>query len=68
MKTRLRPAVHNGTCPFSGQPGRQAALEALTGRFALRRIGTIDDGAGVRLVRGGKRAPLPDAGFDHFEP
>lgn len=45
-----------------------AALEALTGRFALRRIGTIDDGAGVRLVRGGKRAPLPDAGFDHFEP
>ena len=47
---------------------KQDAIEALTGRFALRRIGTIDDGAGVRLVRGGKRAPLPDAGFDHFEP
>lgn len=47
---------------------RRAAIEALTGRFALRRIGTIDDGAGVRLVRGGKRAPLPDAGFDHFAP
>jgi thiamine-monophosphate kinase len=45
-----------------------AAVEALTGRFALRRIGTIDDGAGVRLVRDGKRVPLPDAGFDHFEP
>ncbi|HEX7614119.1 MAG TPA: thiamine-phosphate kinase [Thermoanaerobaculia bacterium] len=45
-----------------------AAIEALTGRFALRRIGTIDDGAGVRLVRGGKRTPLPDAGFDHFAP
>ena len=46
---------------------KQAAIEALTGRFALRRIGTIDDGAGVRLVRGGKRVPLPDAGFDHFD-
>jgi thiamine-monophosphate kinase len=47
---------------------KRAAVEALTGRFALRRIGTIDDGAGVRLVRGGKRVPLLDAGFDHFEP
>ena len=46
---------------------KQAAIDALAGRFALRRIGTIDDGAGVRLVRAGKRAPLPDAGFDHFE-
>ena len=44
-----------------------AALEALSGRFALRRIGLIDDGAGVRLVRDGRRAPLADAGFDHFE-
>jgi thiamine-monophosphate kinase len=43
-----------------------AALEALSGRFALRRIGLIDDGAGVRLVRDGRRAPLADAGFDHF--
>lgn len=44
-----------------------AAVESLAGRFALRRIGTIDDGAGVRLVRGGRRAPLTDAGFDHFD-
>ena len=43
-----------------------AAVEALSGRFALRRIGSIDDGAGVRLVRDGRRAPLADAGFDHF--
>ena len=42
-------------------------VESLAGRFALRRIGTIDDGAGVRLVRDGRRTPLPDAGFDHFE-
>jgi thiamine-monophosphate kinase len=53
---------------FTVPKRKLAAIEALTGRFALRRIGTIDDGAGVRLVRGGKRAPLPDAGFDHFEP
>ena len=52
---------------FTVPPKKRAAVEALTGRFALRQIGTIDDGAGVRLVRGGKRAPLPDAGFDHFE-
>ncbi len=44
-----------------------AAVEDLAGRFALRRIGTIDDGAGVRLARDGRRAPLPDAGFDHFD-
>ena len=44
-----------------------AEVESLSGRFALRRIGTIDDGAGVRLVRDGRRAPLPDAGFDHFD-
>ncbi|MGE5717967.1 MAG: thiamine-phosphate kinase [Acidobacteriota bacterium] len=43
-----------------------ATVEALSGRFALRRIGLIDDGAGVRLVRDGRRVPLPDAGFDHF--
>ncbi|MFI5121032.1 MAG: thiamine-phosphate kinase [Thermoanaerobaculia bacterium] len=43
-----------------------AAVEALSGRFALRRIGLIDDGAGVRLVRDGRRSPLADAGFDHF--
>jgi len=49
-------------------PKRQLAeVESLSGRFALRRIGTIDDGAGVRLVRDGRRAPLPDAGFDHFD-
>lgn len=52
---------------FAVPPRKLAAVEALTGRFALRRIGTIDDGAGVRLVRDGKRVPLPDAGFDHFE-
>ncbi len=53
---------------FTVPKRKLATVEALTGRFALRRIGTIDDGAGVRLVRDGKRVPLPDAGFDHFEP
>jgi thiamine-monophosphate kinase len=52
---------------FTVPERKRAAVESLTGRFALRQIGTIDDGAGVRLVRGGRRAPLPDAGFDHFE-
>ena len=45
-----------------------AQVESLSGRFAIRRIGTIDDGAGtVRLVRDGRRTPLPDAGWDHFD-
>lgn len=52
---------------FTVPKKKLAAVEGLAGRFALRRIGTIDDGAGVRLVRDGRRAPLTDAGFDHFE-
>jgi thiamine-monophosphate kinase len=52
---------------FTVPPRKLAAVERLAGRFALRRIGTIDDGAGVRLVRDGRRAPLTDAGFDHFD-
>jgi thiamine-monophosphate kinase len=53
---------------FTVPKRKLAEVESLSGRFALRRIGTIDDGAGVRLVRDGRRAPLPDAGFDHFDP
>lgn len=52
---------------FTVPKKKLAAVEGLAGRFALRRIGTIDDGAGVRLVRNGRRAPLTDAGFDHFD-
>ncbi len=52
---------------FTVPKKKLAAVESLAGRFALRRIGTIDDGAGVRLVRDGRRAPLTDAGFDHFD-
>lgn len=51
---------------FTVPKRRLEKVESLAGRFALRRIGTIDDGAGVRLVRDGRRAPLADAGFDHF--
>jgi thiamine-monophosphate kinase len=51
---------------FTVPKKKLAAVESLAGRFALRRVGTIDDGAGVRLVRDGRRAPLADAGFDHF--
>jgi thiamine-monophosphate kinase len=52
---------------FTVPKKKLAAVESLAGRFALRRVGTIDDGAGVRLVRDGRRAPLTDAGFDHFD-
>ena len=52
---------------FTVPKKKLAAVDRLAGTFALRRIGTIDDGAGVRLVRDGRRAPLPDAGFDHFD-
>jgi thiamine-monophosphate kinase len=52
---------------FTVPKKKVAAVENLAGRFALRRVGTIDDGAGVRLVRNGRRAPLTDAGFDHFD-
>lgn len=51
---------------FTVPKKKLAEVESLAGRFELRRIGTIDDGAGVRLVRDGRRTPLPDAGFDHF--
>lgn len=52
---------------FTVPKKKLAAVERLAGRFALRHIGTIDDGAGVRLVRDGRRVPLPDSGFDHFD-
>lgn len=52
---------------FTVPKKKLAAVESLAGRYALRRVGTIDDGAGVRLVRDGRRAPLTDAGFDHFD-
>ena len=52
---------------FTVPKKKLAAVDRLAGSFALRRIGTIDDGAGVRLVRDGRRTPLPDAGFDHFD-
>ena len=52
---------------FTVPKKKLAEVEGLAGRFALRRIGTIDDGAGVRLVRDGRRTPLTDAGFDHFD-
>ena len=52
---------------FTVPKKKLAEVESLAGRFALRRIGTIDDGAGVRLVRDGRRTPLTDAGFDHFD-
>lgn len=42
------------------------AVEALAGRFALRRVGTIDGTGRVTAFRDHRIAPLPDAGFDHF--
>ena len=42
------------------------AVERLSGRFALRRIGTLNDSGQVQLSGDGQSAPLPDAGFDHF--
>lgn len=42
------------------------AVEGLAGRFALRRVGTIDGTGRVTAFRDKRIAPLPDAGFDHF--
>ena len=48
-------------------PGhRVASVERLAGRFAVRRIGSLDESLRVVILAGGQAAPLPDAGFDHF--
>lgn len=50
-------------------PRRRAdRVTALAPRFALRRIGVIEEGGGVRIVTAKGAEPLPDRGFDHFAP
>ena len=51
---------------FSVPKRKLTAVERLSGRFALRRIGTLNDSGQVQLSGDGQSAPLPDAGFDHF--
>jgi thiamine-monophosphate kinase len=38
------------------------------GEFACRRIGTITERPGVRLLQDGKRRKLPELGWDHLAP
>ncbi len=52
---------------FTTPKRKLAAVDRLVSRFALRRIGEIVPGGEVTLVSEGKRALLPDRGFDHFE-
>ena len=54
---------------FAVPPRKVAAVERLSGRFALRHIGAVREaGAGRRVLlsEGGRLTPIPDAGFDHF--
>jgi len=51
---------------FTSPPRKLAAVDGLASRFALRRIGEIDESGTVTLVSEGRRALLPDRGFDHF--
>jgi thiamine-monophosphate kinase len=43
-----------------------AAVDRLSSRFALRRIGEMTAGSTVTLAGDGRSALLPEAGFDHF--
>jgi thiamine-monophosphate kinase len=51
---------------FTTPKRKSAAVDRLASRFALRRIGEIDGSGEVTLVSEGRRALLPDRGFDHF--
>jgi thiamine-monophosphate kinase len=42
-------------------------VAALAPKYALRKIGVIEDSAEIRLIAPGGAHPLPDRGFDHFE-
>jgi thiamine-monophosphate kinase len=52
---------------FTTPKRKLADVDRLASRFALRRIGEIDGSGEVTLVSEGRRALLPDRGFDHFE-
>jgi thiamine-monophosphate kinase len=52
---------------FTTPKRKLAAVDRLAARFALRRIGEIVASDEVTLVSEGRRALLPDRGFDHFQ-
>lgn len=51
---------------FAVPKRKLAAIDRLTRRFPLRRIGTMDGSRKLHLIGPDGGAPLPDAGFDHF--
>jgi thiamine-monophosphate kinase len=54
---------------FSVPARKVAAVERLSRRFALRRIGAVREAGPLRRVllsEGDRLTPIPDAGFDHF--
>src|SRR5262249_28130213 len=51
---------------FTTPKRKLAAVDRLASRFALRKIGEVTPGPEVMLVSEGRRALLPDRGFDHF--
>jgi len=65
----LSLALHGGEdfgLLFTVPPHKVASVERLASRFALRRIGIVDNTSLVRVNRNNQSTPLPDAGFDHF--
>lgn len=51
---------------FSVPKRKWKAVESLSRRFALRRIGFINTSRQVLISSGGRLTPLADSGFDHF--
>ena len=51
---------------FAVPPGRVRAIQKFAARFAVRRIGRLEEATRVVLAGGGVLTPLPDRGFDHF--
>lgn len=53
---------------FAVPKANVGALRRLSGRFPIRRVGTLDGTRALRLVTAAGEEPLPEAGFDHFSP
>lgn len=51
---------------FAVPPERLGAMRKVAARFAVRRIGRLDEAPRVVLAENGLFSPLPDRGFDHF--
>jgi thiamine-monophosphate kinase len=68
-QTPIELALHGGEdheLLFTVSPARTHHLPGRIAGVRLTRIGTVQRGRALRLVRGGRERPLPVLGFEHF--